>query len=182
MVTVLRNSLLLTAAMFVAFIFLKDDMTLLTAAVQQTKNSGIASDQSDRGSSSNEYAYAAADNELVLEPDRWGQYYLTAEINGRDILFLVDTGASSVALTQEDADSIGYPVHQLEYSGTSWTANGTAKFAPVVLDEVTVDGNAVSNVRAVVMGSSMQHSLLGMTFLQKLSSFEVKDNRLFLRW
>jgi len=95
---------------------------------------------------------------------------------------LVDTGASMVALSEADADTIGLPIHQLDYSGRVNTANGIGRVAPVMIDEITIGDNVISNVRGVVIEGHTGNLLLGMTFLRKLAGFEIKNNRLFLRW
>jgi len=109
--------------------------------------------------STNSTSQSSSDDgsEIVLNPDLFGQYFLTAEINGQKVIFIVDTGSWSVALTQSDADAVGFPIHEMEYSGTAWAANGKAKYAPVMLDEIHVGDYVVNNVRGAIMGSPMKH-------------------------
>jgi len=95
---------------------------------------------------------------------------------------LVDTGASMVALSEADADTIGLPIHQLNYSGRVNPANGIARVAPVMIDEITIGGKMISNVRGVVTEGHTGNLLLGMTLLRKLAGFEIKNNRLFFSW
>ena len=182
MVTIIRNSLLLMGVMFIAFVLLQDNLGLLTAAVQHARN-GQASSPGRTYQPSPVENYASSDgSEFVIEGDSRGHYFVNADIGGREIGFLVDTGASLVALSEEDADTIGYPIHQLEYSGRVNTANGVARVAPILIDEITIGDNVVRNVQGAVIEGHTGQSLLGMTFLRKLAGFEIKNNQLFLRW
>lgn len=182
MVTLIRNFLLLTGLMVAGVVLLQDNLDEFTAAFQNRQAEKAASPEREapRQPTGN---YASADGtQLVIEAGPWGHFHLDTEISGREIGFLVDTGASMVALSQEDADTIGYPVHQLDYSGRTNTANGVARVAPVMIDEITVGDHVINNVQAVVIEGYEGKSLLGMTFLRKLAGFEVKNNRLFLRF
>ena len=170
------------AAMFVAFVLLTDNMDAITAAVQQSGNGQADRSQGRSTQESSEDYGAGDDSVLVIEADSRGHYYLTAEIGGRDIDFLVDTGATLVALTSEDAESIGFPIHQLEYSGRTNTANGQIRTARLLIEEISIDGNSVRNVQGSVSDAPLHISLLGMSFLRKLSGFEVRDDKLILRW
>ena len=94
--------------------------------------------------------------------------------NGRRALihFLVDTGSSSVALTAEDARRLGIDLGALTYTRPVFTAEGKAQAAPVMLSRVTVAGAPVEGVKALVMGSNAHASLLGMSYLGRLSRIE----------
>ena len=184
MVTLIRNSLILVGLMVVAYVLLQENMGLLTKSVHQARSEFKAAPARapsrpppvDRG-------HASSDgSQLVIEAGPGGHFHLDTEIAGREIGFLVDTGASSVALSEEDADDIGIPIHQLDYSGRANTANGIARFAPVMIDEITIGDHVVRNVQGVVIEGHTGESLLGMTFLRKLRGYEVKDDRLILRW
>ena len=95
--------------------------------------------------------------------------------------FLVDTGASVVALTAEDARMAGLDPARLDYSVTVSTANGTTRAAPVTLDALSIGPITERNVRAVVIETGLDRSLLGMTFLERLQSFEARADTLTLR-
>jgi len=107
---------------------------------------------------------------------------VNADIGGREIGFLVNPGASIVALSKADADTIGLPIHQLNYYGRVNPPNGIARVAPVMIEEITIGDNMISNVRGVVIQGHTGKLLLGMIFLRKLAGFEIKNNRLFLCW
>ncbi|MEI4232855.1 retropepsin-like aspartic protease family protein [Roseovarius sp. D22-M7] len=116
--------------------------------------------------------------ELPRAPD--GHYYLTAQVNGTPLRFIVDTGASQVVLSRRDADKVGIDTDTLNYFGRAFTANGEVRTAPVRLDSVAVGPVRHEDVRAVVNRGEMEGSLLGMSYLQKFSSIEITGGRLVL--
>jgi len=122
------------------------------------------------------------DRELVIAADRSGHFILQANINGADVAFMVDTGATSVALSRADAERIGLPDARLDFSQRVQTANGVARVAPVTLDSVNIGQLNMRDVKAVVIDQPMSMSLLGMSFLSRLNGYEVRDRRLVLRW
>jgi aspartyl protease family protein len=120
------------------------------------------------------------DNIPVAEPpttetfraQRGNQFYVTASVNGNQIHFLVDTGATMVSLTPEDAKTLGFDLATLNWSARSNTANGIIKIAPVTLGDIRLGRIVEYNVSAVVMPTS-GISLLGMTFLSRLRSWQI---------
>ncbi|WOF73436.1 TIGR02281 family clan AA aspartic protease [Parvibaculaceae bacterium PLY_AMNH_Bact1] len=110
-----------------------------------------------------------------------GHFFADANVDGTHVRFLVDTGASHVALTPFDAQRLGLDVNELEYRVPYQTANGTAYAALVTLDEVSVGSISVRGVRASVSQGGLSQSLLGMSFLSKLSAVELSGDRLMLR-
>jgi aspartyl protease family protein len=118
----------------------------------------------------------------ALKAGQNGHFIVKAEINGRNVKVLVDTGASAVALSYEDAKDIGLHPGSLDYNVPVSTANGVVKAAGVNLDKVEIDGVRVSDVQGLVMPEGvMRGSLLGMSFLSKLQSFKVEDGVLYLK-
>ncbi|MBC7178631.1 MAG: TIGR02281 family clan AA aspartic protease [Roseovarius sp.] len=116
--------------------------------------------------------------ELPRAPD--GHYYLTAEVSGVLVRFVVDTGASQIVLSQSDAERIGIDTGALAYLGRAYTANGEVRTAPVRLESMTVGPVRHENLRAVVNEGDMGQSLLGMDYLQRFSSIEITGGRLVL--
>ena len=103
-------------------------------------------------------------------------------IDGSTLRMLVDTGASIVTLTAEDADRLGVHPFPSDYTLPMSTANGVLMAAKTELREVSLGDIRVRNVQAVVLPRHASNiSLLGMTFLQRLASFQVSDNRLMLK-
>ncbi|MFT5628930.1 MAG: aspartyl protease family protein [Gammaproteobacteria bacterium] len=117
---------------------------------------------------------------IVLPRARDGHYYLTLDINNVPVEFVVDTGASQVVLTQDDAKRIGLNPLALSYLGTASTANGTVRTAAVRLDTVSLGAITDTRVRAVVNDGEMNGSLLGMTYLSNFDSITIKDGELIL--
>lgn len=117
---------------------------------------------------------------ISFRADLSGHYMATAKINGQDVDFLIDTGATDVALTLEDAVKIGYQQSDLSFNAPVSTANGTAFVAPIMIDNIILGPLSVNNVRGSVSPSGMDVSLLGMSFLNQLSGYEVKDGLLTL--
>ncbi|RKF16938.1 TIGR02281 family clan AA aspartic protease [Roseovarius spongiae] len=116
--------------------------------------------------------------ELPRAPD--GHYYLLANVNGAPIRFVVDTGASQVVLSAEDARAAGIDPDTLAYTGSASTANGIVRTASVRLDSFEVGGMRDTGVRAVVTEGELFESLLGMTYLQRFSNINIADGKLVL--
>jgi aspartyl protease family protein len=123
-----------------------------------------------------------AANTLSFRPDRAGHFLLTAAVNGNALRFLVDTGASYVTLTLEDARAAGISASDLRFSGRVATANGEVRVAPVVLREVRLDQFTMQDVDAVVVDTPLAISLLGMSFLRRLEGYEIRDGALIVSW
>lgn len=109
-----------------------------------------------------------------------GHYHLVLQINGTPIEFVVDTGASEVVLTQEDAARVGLDPAKLDYFGRAMTANGPVQTARVVLDEVRLGPLSDTNLRATVNGGEMFQSLLGMSYLNRFSEIAIRNGELVL--
>lgn len=110
-----------------------------------------------------------------------GHYWAEAVIDGRAVRVMVDTGASVVALTREDAARLGLKLTSGDFSGTVVTASGPVRAAPVRLRAVAVAGARVTAVEALVVEQGLPHSLLGMSYLGRLSSFSATPAELTLR-
>lgn len=118
---------------------------------------------------------------VELPAARDGHFYATARINSRPIDVLVDTGASLVALSYEDAERAGIYLTDRDFKYVANTANGKAKFAKVRLSRVEIDGITVYDVVAGVAQPGRQDvTLLGMSFLNKLRRVEMQNGRLIL--
>ena len=100
-----------------------------------------------------------------------GHYWVDATVDGRHMRMMVDTGASLVAITPEDAHRLGIAVRPEQYNRRLRTANGDARAARVVLPSLSVGGVKLNNVEAMVVEGGLPHSLLGMSYLSRLSGF-----------
>lgn len=110
-----------------------------------------------------------------------GHFWAEAQVDGRHVRFLVDTGASTVALTLADARRLGLTPGDLSFDQPVTTASGQTMGARVVLDYVSVAGARVEDVEALVLQHGLETSLLGMTYLGRLSRFEASRDALILR-
>jgi aspartyl protease family protein len=111
-----------------------------------------------------------------------GDFAISAQINGARVHMVVDTGATSVVLTAEDAKAAGLPLALLNYSVNIETANGRTRAAPVTLDRVAMGELEERSVEAlVVQPGQLRTSLLGMSFLNRLQNWQVNGDRLMLK-
>ena len=128
--------------------------------------------------------YAAVTTEegaVRVRAHRDGHFYIDSRVNGAEVRFLIDTGASVVALSPDDAERIGFDRSQLNFSQRLHTAGGIVRAAPVVIRSLELGGIRLSNVRAVVNGERLPYSLLGISALERLGGYEVRDGTLTLR-
>lgn len=121
-----------------------------------------------------------ADGRIELPMGRDGHYHATVAVNGVAVRFVVDTGASDIVMSRQDAARAGIDVAALTFVGQAQTANGTVATAPVRLESVALGPFADRDVRAVVNGGEMQGSLLGMGYLRRFSRIEIADGTLIL--
>lgn len=111
-----------------------------------------------------------------------GDFPVSTRVNGARIAMVLDTGASSVVLTHDAAKAAGLPLEILNYSVNVDTANGRTRAAPVTLEKIAVGGLTESSVPALVaQPGQLKNNLLGMTFLNRLESWEVRGDKLLLR-
>ena len=110
-----------------------------------------------------------------------GHYWAEGQVNGQRVRFLVDTGATAVALTADDAARLGFEPKTLRYGFQVMTASGQARAAEVRLASVSIAGARVNDVQALVIDKGLPSSLLGMSYLGRLSRFEATKTALILR-
>lgn len=123
-------------------------------------------------------AYFGEQREVVLERNRFGHYVATGKINGQDVVFLVDTGATDVAIPEHTADRLGLNRGQ---AYRARTANGLATAYDTHLDSVSLGDIELRDVDAsILVNSGMNEILLGMAFLKKLELVQ-KGNQLTVR-
>ena len=126
-------------------------------------------------------ARGGAPNSLTFRASKDGHVYLDAAVNGANVRFVVDTGATPVALTMKDAQAAGISRHDLVFNKRVSTANGTTMVAAVKLRELRVGQLSVADVPAVVH-EKLFMSLLGQSFLTRLDSYEMRDGVLTLNY
>ncbi len=116
---------------------------------------------------------------IEREPD--GHYWTRADVQGTEVKFMVDTGASIVALTFRDAQRLGLKPESLDFDSEIRTAGGITYGAPVMLKSIRIGRVQVDDVGAVVLRTDLEQSLLGMTFLGELNSYEFRRGQLIIR-
>ena len=120
-------------------------------------------------------------DEVTLQAGRDGHFRAVVEIQGRSLDALVDTGASTVALSHEDAHRVGFFPRPSDYTARIATANGVVRAAPVTLGEIRLGTIRLQNVPALVMPpGAMSEALLGMSFIRRLGRFDLQGTRLVL--
>lgn len=107
-----------------------------------------------------------------------GHFYVTADVEGVPIRFMIDTGATHVSLTYADAKRIGHQPSPSDFTQQSMTANGPAMSAALTLNSITIRDLRLNNVRASVMKEQPGISLLGLSFLSRLKSWTVQGDTL----
>lgn len=110
-----------------------------------------------------------------------GHFWATAYVNGMPVKFLVDTGASLVALNERDARRVGLNTDELEQNAEVRTAAGRVRAATAMLDSIEIDGVKIKNVQAVIIDKGLENSLLGMSFLNRLDGWDVTPAAIIIR-
>ena len=128
------------------------------------------------------YALESGEHEMVLTESDGGNFFIFGEANGIRIRFLIDTGASDTVLSPADAANLGIDMTALDFSKVYNTANGLGRGASYTLDSLSVGPISISPMPVSVNQAEMGSSLLGMTFLRRLRSFEIQGRRLILRY
>jgi aspartyl protease family protein len=171
----MRNILLLAALIMGVGLYLAEKAanikTPATVAVASSQSAPVASDASA----------SAGRRSHTITRDQRGHFTTDGRVDGRRLDFMVDTGASVIALTEREAGRLGiWPVRN-DYTAQVRTANGVVRAAPVMLRSVDIGGLVVRDVRALVVpGNALGENLLGLSYLTRLKRFEYSNNRLVL--
>jgi aspartyl protease family protein len=167
----MRNIMIFAAIMIVAGTYmaqLADKMTVPPAEASQ-----VAMIQPEPAQSSG--------RSVKIPRDSRGHFQADGRIEGQRINFMIDTGASVVALTENDAARIGVRPSRGDYNATVSTANGNVKAARVRLSSVDVGGLVVRDVDAMVLpDGALSENLLGLSYLSKLKRFEFANGQMVL--
>ncbi|MBV8685481.1 MAG: TIGR02281 family clan AA aspartic protease [Alphaproteobacteria bacterium] len=125
------------------------------------------------------FSAVSAGGTTVLERSPSGHFYVDAEVNNDLVHFVVDTGATMVALTVDDARRLNIPFSESDFSVVGRSASGDAIGLPVTIDRISVDGKEVRNVRGAVI-RDLDVSLLGQTYLTRLASVQMSGDQMRL--
>ena len=116
----------------------------------------------------------------MLEREYDGHFYADVRVDGGNYRFLVDTGASLLALTGEDAEAMGLFWDESDLTHIGEGASGAVRGVPVVLDRVELGGHVAENVEAAIIPDGLGVSLLGQSFLQKVGKVQIEGERMVL--
>lgn len=168
--------LLIAAVVFVTIYYFADlrglSRTYIGSTAEQSDVAEPAQLQTPPSGSEREVHLQAADS---------GHFFSDVDINGRTVNVVVDTGATAVSLSYEDARAIGIRLTDDEFTMESRTANGTAKIAPVMLDRIRIGDIEIRDVEAFVAEpGKLFQTLLGMSFLRRLSQIDIRGRELVL--
>ena len=119
---------------------------------------------------------------MVVSQDDQDNYVIVGQVNGQPVRFTVDTGASDIVLSPSDARRLGVDVAHLTYPIEVQTANGPGRSAPYKAQSLAIGDQRLLDVPMEIDAKPMPTSLLGMSFLNRLKSYQVKDRRLYLNW
>lgn len=120
------------------------------------------------------------DGQIVVARAPDDHFYLTLDIGSTPVRFMVDTGASTVVLSDRDTDRLGIDRRGLAFFGSAQTANGTIRTARITLRDVRLDGEPLGDLLASVGDGPLGISLLGMDFLNRFEKVEMSRDRLVL--
>jgi len=170
----MRNLMIFAAALVVLGTFMAQMADKMTAATPASAHAAVRT-------ASSETVGQAGGRSLSIPRDSRGQFLAEGRIDGQRIGFMVDTGASMIALNETSAARFGLRPAYGDYNATVSTANGTVKAARTRLAMVDVGGLVVRDVDAVVLpDAALSENLLGLSFLSKLKRFEFANGQMML--
>ena len=151
----------------IAALRVEPEMAAVTPAPEQDREAKIAR--------------AGFGGEVHVRADPQGHFIVDAAINGRPVTMMADTGASDCRAVLRGRRETGPVARSLDFTGLARTANGVSRIAPVTLDRVRIEGITLYGIQAAVAErGALSGNLLGMSFLGKLSRFEMKGDELVL--
>jgi aspartyl protease family protein len=169
----MRNILFAAAAIAGAGVFMAQMADRMTPA---PAHANLARNEATVGA-----AMPAGNRSISIPRDARGHFQTDARIDGQRIDFMVDTGASVVALNEKSAARFGLRPSPGEYNATVTTANGTIKAARARIAMMDVGGLIVRDVEAMVLpDEALSENLLGLSFLSRLRRFEYANGRLVM--
>ena len=122
-----------------------------------------------------------ADREIILERKPDGHFYADATVNGQLVRFLVDTGATGVALTSKDARHVGLAFSPGEFTIVGKGASGEVRGKLVTIDRIALGPIEAARVPGAIIDEELDVSLLGQSFLSRIGSVRIADDRMTLR-
>lgn len=123
----------------------------------------------------------STDEGMMVHRSRDGHFWVRIQLNGVPLRFMVDTGASNIVLSPDDAEQVGFLPNTLDFRGVAQTANGPVRYARATATSLQVGDVTFYDVPVTVNGARMDGSLLGMSVLQRFASVEFRGDTLILR-
>lgn len=146
------------------------------AAVETTAVASSLSDTAPKSETATNHA-----GPLVLHRGADSHFRATVKINGVDIAMLVDSGASVVALSKQDAERVGIFTNPTDFSATAQGAGGAVPVKPIILERVSLGNIEQHDVQGVIIGSDANQSLLGQSFLKQLGSVTIEGDTMTIK-
>ena len=144
-------------------------------STQQTKDSHASANERDN------IKVTYAGRKTKIRSDARGHYHVTARMNGRKVKVLVDTGATAVAINKSTARRLGLRLKQSDFKYEVTTANGKVRAAQAYIERIEIGRVYANDVRAAILpDSSLNETLLGMSFLNQMKSFQISNGELVL--
>ena len=175
----MKDALLLGFGLIAVVGFVFSDSGDDAAPAAGTERALAAKPAGDKAAKADSYARWSA-GETVLPRSSDGHFYADATVNGRGVDFLVDTGASVVALTGTDARAVGLDWNDGDIREIARGANGPVYGISVTIDTLQLGGHEARNVRAIVVPEGLEISLLGQNFLSTVNPVRIEENRMVL--
>ena len=127
------------------------------------------------------FAVPLSPNEIIITASDDGHFYVNGKANGQHLRFMIDTGASEIMLSPRAASRIGINLKSLQFTQRYRTANGIGLGAPYRLKRFSIGSFEFAETKVSINKSEMSESLLGLSFLQRLKSYEFRGDKLYLR-
>lgn len=128
------------------------------------------------------YSWINKHEQLIISRNQDGHFYIDALVNNIKIKFLIDTGATSLVLSKEDASMLNIDLSKLDFHLIYHTANGSNVAAPVIIRTLFIGNKTFNDVKAIIGKGELDISLLGMSFLKRFKSFSIDDDNLILSY
>jgi aspartyl protease family protein len=119
--------------------------------------------------------------ETILPRAADGHFYAEAMVNGAPVRFIVDTGATTVALTKADARAAGLTFADADFTGTAKGAGGEVKVKPVQIDRLTLGPHDARSVDGAIVQGDLPVSLLGQSWLKTVGTVSISGNTMVLK-
>lgn len=153
----------------------------LSSQVEATQQQAAQQAQRVANTSNNSSYNTLEGRKHRIKADNRGHFLATARMNGRPVEVLVDTGATSVAINRSTARRLGIRLSPSDFKHQVNTANGVAKAASAEIERIQIGRVSATNVRVLILPDrSLSGTLLGMSFLNEMRSFEIRNGELVL--